>query len=79
MTDDERRLARALACCTFFPGSWDKRMARSLETIADNPEGGLTAKQRTWLVNLSQKYRRQLGPAWERWCVGQYGVPAKPG
>ncbi len=58
---DERIAVEALGRCTFSPGTWDKKFARSLAGTAEDYT--LTPKQRMWLWQLVKKYRRQL-PSW---------------
>ena len=61
MTADYRngKIARALAACTFPPGSWDKRFARDM-AARSTTDLGFTERQRVHLLRLAHKYRRQM-------------------
>jgi len=61
MTPEQIEIGKALGGLSFLPGSWDKRMARSLECMAwmDN-QIDLTEKQNEWMFRLLYKYRKQL-------------------
>lgn len=61
MTPAERSIAIALGRCSFPPGSWDKRFARDLASVAErSPEIAYTERQAAHLLRLAHKYRRQL-------------------
>ena len=63
MTPEERALARELARCRFIPGSFEKRFARHMATIArdaSEPAKPLSAGQARWLRILHHKFRRQI-------------------
>ena len=64
MTADYRngKIARALAQCSFLPGSWDKRFAREMAARAAT-DLGFTERQRVHLLRLAHKYRRQMDTA----------------
>jgi len=62
----ERKLARAIAPCrvTYCPGIGTKRFAREMAFAAEQPEPGpeLTPRQRSYLLQVAVRYRRQLNP-----------------
>ena len=58
MTETERRAFLALNGCTFLPGSYDKRFARSFSNPPADYE--LSEKQRAFLWKLVWKYHRQI-------------------
>lgn len=59
--DNYAIIAKALGACSFLPGSWDKRFARSMAFRAEHPEGGcFTERQRVHILRLAHKYRRQI-------------------
>jgi hypothetical protein len=61
MTDSERILASELVACRFVPGSFEKRFARDLASIArELPEKAITVKQTRWLRILHHRFRRQI-------------------
>lgn len=60
MTDAERRLAKALADCTFPPATSQKRFARSIAAQAEMAEPQITDKQRAYLHMMVHRYRRQI-------------------
>lgn len=63
MTEDQRRMAIALAQCTFVPGIGTKRFARDMAVrarIADSSP--LTEKQDKYLRESVYKFRRQIPP-----------------
>jgi len=63
MTDDERKLAVALAGVTFVPGIPTKRFARNLAGWATDrhlAEKDLTRKQRKYLCESVVRFRRQI-------------------
>lgn len=61
MTELQRLRAHALAQCTMCPGSWEKRFARDMASIATaNPSQPLTPKQVEWISKLSWRFRRQM-------------------
>jgi hypothetical protein len=56
MTDDEREAVRCLASqVTYPPGSWDKRFARGMGTVAT-----ITEKEAAQVWRLFHRYRRQI-------------------
>ncbi len=63
MTDAEKIMARALAGCSFVPGTATKRFARDMafraEHSADQP---LTPKQADYLRTAVIRFRRQICP-----------------
>jgi hypothetical protein len=61
MTEEDRRMARRLARCTFPVASWDKRFVREVAAAAQAPEAKITPKMRAQLERLTHRYRRQLG------------------
>lgn len=60
MTENEQRLARALNCCTFPPGTNQKRFARNIAGQASAPEPKITDNQRSYLHKMVHRYRRQI-------------------
>lgn len=61
MTREEMVLAGELSRSRFVPGSWEKRFARDIATLAsERPEKALTPKQGRWLRILHHKFRRQI-------------------
>lgn len=63
MTEDEKRMALALAGCTFCPGIGTKRFARQMAARAElNDSPGLTEKQREYLRSAVIRFRRQIDP-----------------
>lgn len=52
----EVKMLRALAACTFLPGSFDKRFVRDIQG-----QTALTEKQRALLHKTFYRYRRQMG------------------
>lgn len=61
MTEDERKLARALATVTMCPGIGTKRFARDMAFLEQHsPERELTPKQRKYLVESVVRFRRQI-------------------
>lgn len=62
MTDDERRMARALTPghVSYVPGSADKRFAYTLAAIAQGTDPMITVRQAAHLRRLVWRYRRQL-------------------
>jgi len=58
-TDEDKANIAKLVPCRFLPGSFDKRFARDLDSQLSN-SGEITEKQRTYLVKLIYKYRRQI-------------------
>jgi len=62
MTTEQIEKAKQLSRCRFLPGSFDKRFARDMGSIAENkPDHELTEKQSAYLDKLAYKYRRQIG------------------
>ena len=64
MTDEQRDMARALGQCSFLPGSWDKRFARDMAAMAEDPDAALTRRQAETLMEVCHRYRRQIGREW---------------
>lgn len=61
VTELQQLRARALAQCTMMPGSWEKRFARDMASIAAaRPESNLSPKQMEWITKLSWRFRRQM-------------------
>jgi hypothetical protein len=61
MTPDQIERAKALAKCTFWPGSRDKRFMKAMAFRAEHDPGlELTEKQVKYMTDLIHKYRRQL-------------------
>lgn len=64
MTDHEIALAKALAACSYLPGSPDKRFAHTMAAAATNTPGiALSVKQQAYLQRMAWRYRRQLPAA----------------
>jgi len=64
MTDDQRRMAFALAQCTFVPGVRTKRFARDMAARAEMADAQpLTEKQDKYLREAVYKFRRQIEPS----------------
>lgn len=59
MEDSDTLAADRLYGCTFLPGSWDKKFARTLFDLSLKPNG-CTPKQYLWLWVLCHRYRRQI-------------------
>lgn len=63
MTEHEKAMARALAGCTFVPGTGTKRFARDMAWRADNaPDKDLTYGQQKYLASAVVRFRRQIDP-----------------
>ena len=64
MTENQKTIARALAACTFFPGSGTKRFASdmALRALQLSP-APLTPKQHHYLCTAAMRYRRQINAA----------------
>lgn len=61
MTLEQIRRAKALAQCTFLPGSAEKRFVRDMERKAIyDMQSALTPRQASYLELLCYKFRRQL-------------------
>lgn len=61
MTEIEYKAVRALANCSFLPGTFDKRIARKwAEKAAKDLLAPMTEKGRACLWRLVWKYRRQI-------------------
>jgi hypothetical protein len=60
MSDDERRMARALAACTFVPGIGTKRFARQMAHMAESTEAQITDPQAEYLRSAVRRFRRQI-------------------
>lgn len=63
MLPSERRMATALAKCSFLPGSFAKRFARTVGSQAEEPEPRITEGQAAVLRTLVHAYRRQIPAA----------------
>lgn len=59
MTPEQRKMIDALLCCTFLPGSFDKRFIRSLDWQEEDYK--LSDKQAVYLRRVFIRYRRQHG------------------
>lgn len=62
MSDIERRIALILSpdgAVTYPPGSYDKRFAAAMVSIASGPNASLTSRQRALLWAKVVRYRRQ--------------------
>ncbi len=55
LSEDERTALQCLSCCTFPPGSWDKRFVRDNVTLATTTE-----KSVAQIWRLFHRYRRQI-------------------
>lgn len=62
MTEPEKSIAWALCSCSFLPGSFDKRFVNQLDKWKDRD---MTVKGRAKMMELLQKYRRQI-PSFEK-------------
>lgn len=60
MSELEKRLARALAACTFLPGTKVKRFARQMAAMADMENRGISDKQKMFLCEAVYTFRRQI-------------------
>ena len=60
MTIDQLRICKALFSVRYLPGSWDKRMGKSLYYLTE-----LTESQNEWMYRLLYKYRKQLPSLYE--------------
>lgn len=60
MDEEEKQAAQALAKCTYLPGSFEKRFARDMDSIARGEHPTITAKQRVWLWKQVHRYRKQI-------------------
>lgn len=60
LDDVDRLLIQHLRRCSFLAGSYDRRFARGMGSIADRVGGELTARQRSCLNAMVFKYRRQI-------------------
>jgi len=61
MTERQIELANALAKCTFAVGTFDKRFAAHMATIAKySPEFPLSPSQIYHLYRMAHRYRRQI-------------------
>ena len=64
MTEHEKAMAKALAGCTFVPGTGTKRFARDMALRAEHkPNSELTFGQATYLASAVVRFRRQIDPA----------------
>jgi hypothetical protein len=63
MTEDQQRMAKALAAAGLFPGSNVKRFARDMVHLADHaPEKELTPPQHKYLCDSVIRFRRSIFP-----------------
>jgi hypothetical protein len=58
MTEDEIRIAEALAPCSFLPGSGPKRFVRQM--VGRDRSRPLSDRQRAYLWAIAWSWRRQL-------------------
>jgi hypothetical protein len=64
MTENQKTIARALATCTFFPGSGTKRFAADMALRAlEQTPASLTVKQHHYLCTAAIRHRRQITAA----------------
>lgn len=69
MTAEEKDIALSLATCVYLPGSFEKKFARFLASVArDSPEKVLTERQRAWMYSQLQRYRRQIPETYKKYC-----------
>lgn len=63
VTDAEKKMAVALAGCTFVPGTATKRFAKDMAFRAEHgDEKPLTPKQTEYLQTAVIRFRRQIAP-----------------
>jgi len=68
MTKEEQDICLALGRARYLPGSFDKRFANNVSSIArTDPDKELTEKQREWIYRLLFKYRKQLDVTYSRY------------
>lgn len=61
MTENQKTIARALAACTFFPGTGTKRFAADMALRALDPAPTpLSPKQHLYLCTATIRHRRQI-------------------
>ncbi|MEX2155097.1 MAG: hypothetical protein WD825_17260 [Gemmatimonadaceae bacterium] len=60
MTEDERRMARALAGVTMIPGIPSKRFAGDIASEAASASAQISERQANALRSLVHRYRRQI-------------------
>ena len=61
MTEHEIRLAKALASCSYLPGSSQKRFARDIGFLAEHsPEKEISERQRYYMEIMAWRMRRQM-------------------
>lgn len=61
MTAEQIEISLKLGNCRFLPGTWDKRFAHKLHSIATTDSNEeLTETQKEWVYRLLYKYRGQL-------------------
>lgn len=65
ITPEQRARLNRLSCCTFLPGSWDKRFVRNLsgsalECEAVNAVLAITPAQAEQIDRLHYRYRKQI-------------------
>lgn len=62
MTDEDVFMIKALSNATLWPASWDKRFVRSIaKNVDEDPDRGITDRQREMVRFLAHRYRRQVG------------------
>jgi len=68
MTEEQKEICLALGKPTYLPGSFDKRFAHNLSSLAQHqPEKELTEKQNEWMFRLLYKYRKQLARTYDKY------------
>lgn len=73
MTADEIIIAKSFSNVTFLPGSFNKRLARSMQFIADKyPEQPITERQSEWIYRLLYTYRKQIPDVYNKYCTHKY-------
>lgn len=60
VTDEQRQKVKLLCGCTFLPASYVKRFVRDMNSLINNPEATLSAKQAAFLDSTYWKYRKQI-------------------
>jgi hypothetical protein len=79
-TADEMLVVRALAKCTFRPGSADGRFCRDLAAeVKYHKKASLTEGQRAYLWRVAYRYRLQLPPALVAVVLAQVAAARIPG
>lgn len=73
MTLDQKEICIALGRANYLPGSWDKRLANTLHSLATiNPEKELSESQNEWMYRLLYKYRKQLSNTYEKYKSNEF-------